>query len=432
MTPATRSFLAPWSALWRDRRGGYSTMAALLMPVLAGFTALGTETGLWFYAHQTMQGAADGAAFSGATAYSQGGTTTYSGEAQAVAAKYGFVQGANGTTVTVNHPPTAGAYTTNANAVEVIVQQTQKRLFSAVIMANDVNIVARAVATSTPSNSTCVLGLDTSAANTVQLLNNAALPDPNCGVASNSSSATAVSLSNNATLAGAVTSHGGIFTSNNSFATNPSQQSNAPVTPDPYAAANAGTPPACTSQNGAGANNGSRSLSPDTFVGGVGMARFCAGLNFSNNFNVTFAPGVYFIDSQLVFGNNATITGTDVTLVINGNYAITINNNAHVTLSAPTTGPTAGIAFFGNRTGTSTVTQRFANNTVLNLTGALYFPNQILELDNNTSSLPNHGCTQVIGRMVRFMNNVDLGANCAGTGVKQIGSGGGGIVSLVE
>ena len=69
---------------------------------------------------------------------------------------------------------------------------------------------------------------------------------------------------------------------------------------------------------------------------------------------------------------------------------------------------------------------------MLNLTGALYFPNQILELDNNTSSLPNHGCTQVIGRMVRFMNNVDLGSNCAGTGVKPIGPSGGGVVTLVE
>jgi hypothetical protein len=163
----------------------------------------------------------------------------------------------------------------------------------------------------------------------------------------------------------------------------------------------------------------------------VGMARFCAGLNFTNNFNVTFNPGVYFIDSQLVFGNNAIITGTDVTLVINGNYAISIGNNAHVSISAPVTGPTAGIVFFGSRTGTSTVLQRFANNTVLNLTGALYFPNQILELDNNTSSLPNHGCTQVIGRIVRFQNNVDLGSNCSGTGVKQIGSGGS-VVSLVE
>jgi Flp pilus assembly protein TadG len=406
-------------------------MVALLLPVIMGFTALGTETGLWFYAHQTMQGAADGAAFSAATAYGQGNTTMFTSEAQAVAAKYGFVNGSNGTTVTVNRPPTSGAYTTNASAIEVIVQQSQRRLFSAVLMSNNVNIAARAVATGTPSSVACVLGLDTTANSTVQLFNNALLPDPNCGVASNSSSASALSLSNNASLAGPVISHGGISLSNNSHLTNAAVQSNAAATPDPYAASNAGAPPACTSQNGAGANNGSRSLSPDTFVGGVGMARFCSGLNFTNNFNVTFAPGVYFIDSQLVFGNNATITGTNVTLVINGNYAISIGNNAHVSLSAPTTGPTAGIVFFGSRTGTSTVLQRFANNTVLNLTGALYFPNQILELDNNTSTLPNHGCTQVIGRIVRFQNNVDLGANCSGTGVMQMALGSG-AVSLVE
>src|SRR5690349_18608151 len=127
MTETTRGI----HSLWHDRRGGYTTMAALMLPVLMGFTALGTETGLWFYAHQTMQGAADGAAFSAATAYNQGNTTTLTSEAQAVAARYGFVHGANGTTVTVNRPPTSGAFAANANAVEVIVQQTQRRLFSA-------------------------------------------------------------------------------------------------------------------------------------------------------------------------------------------------------------------------------------------------------------------------------------------------------------
>src|SRR5262245_45951112 len=97
MTAAT----AKLRFLWRDRRGAYSMVAALMLPVLMGFTALGTETGLWLYTHQSMQGAVDGAAFSAATAYKQGNTTTFQSDAKAVAARFGFVDG-SGATVTVN------------------------------------------------------------------------------------------------------------------------------------------------------------------------------------------------------------------------------------------------------------------------------------------------------------------------------------------
>src|SRR5689334_20435506 len=90
--------------LWRDQSGAYSTMVALMLPVLMGFAALGTETGLWMYAHQNMQGAVDGAAYSAATAYAQGNTATFQADARAIAARYGYING-NGTSVAVNRPP---------------------------------------------------------------------------------------------------------------------------------------------------------------------------------------------------------------------------------------------------------------------------------------------------------------------------------------
>lgn len=426
--------IAVFRALWSDRRGAYSMMTALLLPVIAGFTAFGTETGLWFYNHQSMQGAADGAAYSAGLAYKLGNTTTYAAEAKAVAAKYGFTDGANGTTVTVNQPPTSGANTSTLGAVEVIIQQPQKRLFSAVLISSAVTIKARAVAAATGGGATaCVLGLDPTAAQTVTLSNNAVLPDKNCGVASNSSSASGLYLSNNAVIDGPTSSHGGDVVLNNAVLAGSQNLTNAPVIPDPYASSNPGTPPTtCTTQNGSGSGShgGPRTFVPDATVNGVGVTRFCSGLNFQNNFAAVFSPGVYFIDSQLVFGNNAVITGNNVTLVINGNYAINIGNNASVNLTAPTTGPTSGIAIFGGRTATSTVTQTFSNNTILNLTGAIYFPNQILQFDNNGTTNPNAGCTQLIARQIQLMNNVDLHANCAGAGTNPMTFGG--SLALVE
>jgi hypothetical protein len=101
-----------------------------------------------------------------------------------------------------------------------------------------------------------------------------------------------------------------------------------------------------------------------------------------------------------------------------------------MSLTAPATGATAGIAFASIRTASSSVTQRFSNNAILNLTGALYFPNQTIQFDNN-STINTPTCGQVIARMVSLQNNANLKTACAGAGVVPV-SGGGGGATLVE
>src|SRR4051812_46869725 len=94
----------------RDRRGGVAVFTALMVPVLAGFAGIGTEIGLWMHARQTMQGAADTAALAGATAAAAGNAANSAAEARAIAASYGYVDGAGGATVTVNRPPLGGNF----------------------------------------------------------------------------------------------------------------------------------------------------------------------------------------------------------------------------------------------------------------------------------------------------------------------------------
>ena len=57
------------AACWRDRRGNYSMIVVLLLPVLTGFVGVGTEAGLWLYDQQSQQTATDSAAFSAAIYY---------------------------------------------------------------------------------------------------------------------------------------------------------------------------------------------------------------------------------------------------------------------------------------------------------------------------------------------------------------------------
>ena len=92
----------------RDRSGSVAVMAALAMPVLIGVTGLGVEVSYWYLTQRSMQNAADSAAIAAAT----NGTANYSAEAQAAAAKYGYVHGANNISVTASNTapcPSGGA-----------------------------------------------------------------------------------------------------------------------------------------------------------------------------------------------------------------------------------------------------------------------------------------------------------------------------------
>ncbi|MDA8233115.1 MAG: pilus assembly protein [Magnetospirillum sp.] len=391
-----------------DRRGVVAVILALTLPIVIGMVSLGVETGLWFAARRAMQTAADAGALSGAREIMDG-LTDYKAAAVYDAQRNGYST-ASGATVTVYNPPISGAYTGDSNAVEVDISQPQGLLFSRLFLGS-LTVHARAVATQAQGNGQyCVLGLDTSAPDTVYLNNNATLPNANCGAASRSTDPNGLVVDNNAHISGAVGVGGSSYYMGNNGEIDSPVTTHA-VFDDPYAAVTTPTLPSCTGQTSSGKNNVTINLTP---------GNFCSGLNFSNNATVNMAPGTYYVQNQFSFQNNAVLNATSgVTIVVVGNYAIDVGNNAVMNITAPTSGNYQGLAFCGDRNGDSSVTQVFSNNAVLNITGAVYFPNQAVEMDNNGTSNAN-GCVQVIGRRVIFNNNANLPNNCSGSGTRPI------------
>jgi hypothetical protein len=194
---------------------------------------------------------------------------------------------------------------------------------------------------------------------------------------------------------------------------------NAPPIPDTYANVTlpATLPPCDTTQNTAPRNNQPVSL---TATGGA--VHFCNGINLGNGNTVTLGPGTYYIDQGINFGANDVITGTGVTIIQTDNTAMNMKPNNTMTLTAPTTGPYAGLAWMSLNTDT-TVTQSIKNNATLNITGAVYFPHNALDFANNVSQ-PG-GCTQYIGRTVFLKNNANIDDHCAGTGTRPLRMSGG-------
>ena len=70
-----RSIAALFGMLGADRRGAVMPLFALALPIIIGFAGLGTEVANWYLTKRTMQGAADAAASTAATALAAGTTT---------------------------------------------------------------------------------------------------------------------------------------------------------------------------------------------------------------------------------------------------------------------------------------------------------------------------------------------------------------------
>ena len=87
-------------------RGQVIALTTVMMIVLIGFVALAVDVGLLWTDRRHMQTAADAApvAASRALRNSQSAAST----ADSVASDNGFTSGTNGTTITVNNPPSSG------------------------------------------------------------------------------------------------------------------------------------------------------------------------------------------------------------------------------------------------------------------------------------------------------------------------------------
>jgi hypothetical protein len=401
----------------RRRRGSVAIQLALTMSVLLGVVALGTEVGFLYYKHRQMQSAADSAAFGAAVAVTKGYPTDYTVEARAIAASVGFVHGVDSVVVAVNRPPTLGPYAANAAAVEVIVSQPQYLGMASLFHDGLFDVGARAVAAvGTSAGQFCIIGLDTSASATVRIKNNGSVSSTTCGVGVNSNSNSALTLENGASIYGPVSVVGRYSLGGNAhlyYQTAPYPKQGGDAFTDPYAGVS-------FSASGATARTQPSGCTTCTLQPG----RYSNGLNYTNGQTLNMAAGVYFIDTRFILNNSVKVNATSgVTIVINGNYAISVGNNVTLNLTAPTSGATAGIAMASIRTASSSVTQSISNNAIMNLTGALYFPNQILLFDNN-STINTPVCGQMVARMISIQNNANLKTSCTGTGVQQVVIGG--------
>jgi Flp pilus assembly protein TadG len=398
----------------RDQSGSYLVIFAIMMPVLIGLVGLGVDYGVWMNASQKMQAAADAAAFSAAALLTSGTGGDVTTQADAIASAFGFTNASNGVSVTVNKPPASGAHTSTAGAVEVIIRQPQPRFFSAVISSGQTTVAARSVAVAGSSGG-CVLALNPTASGAISLQGTSNVTLSGCNLYDNSSSGSALSIGGSSTLSALAVAVAGAVTGQSSITASKGVTTGASPVADPYAGASYGSYSGCAQNNYSTKNT--VTLSPGVY---------CGGLNLGAGANVTLQPGIYYLDGgSLSMSGSASLTGTGVTLVFTSStgsgYAnATIGGGATVNLSAPTTGPTAGIAIFGDRNMTVGTFFDFSGGAAQQITGAIYLPRAAAQFSGGASA--STSCTQLVADTVTFKGNANFAANCSGSGVKPIGS----------
>jgi Flp pilus assembly protein TadG len=404
-----RNLFRRFARFARNRAGNVAIIAALALPVMVGFFGLGGETAYWYFRDRDLQGAADVAAYNGALALRGGATSSAITTGATTDAQTNGWSPANGTIV-VNTPPTSGTHQNNSS-VEVILTESDRRYFTGLFVAGNIQIRTRAVAQFNALGTSCVLALDKNKAGAVIFWGNSTSSFTDCNVLSDSISPTGFQVggSATATMPCAMSAGGFSATGGLTLTTCPKPISNGPEAPDPYATLPAPTVPVgCTGGNG------------DT------PGHYCGGLTYSGNH--TLAPGVYIVDGgTLKINANANLTGAGITFYLTNGATVQMNGNAQVNLSAPTTGTYAGILFYGDRTQPYAI-QKINGNASSMMTGAIYFPSQEVDFLGNFSGA--NGCLQVVADTISYSGNSHFSSNCSAYGMKNVSDPG--AIAMVE
>ncbi|HEV2530410.1 pilus assembly protein TadG-related protein [Phenylobacterium sp.] len=414
----------PIAALAKDRSGVTALVTGLLLTLGLGFTAAAIDLGAAYSAHRSAQNAADSAAFSAANG-EMAGATNITDQARAVAAQYGFTDGTGSVAVAVNTPPTAGSFTSNAQAVEVIVTRPQARFFAGFLGVGGGTVRGRAVAVAGVNGNGCVIAFDTAALGSVLLNGNPSVNLAGCSLYANSTSTSAMELNGSVSLNADAINLVGNYSTNGAvhITTTHGIHTGQAAIADPYADVNVPAFSGCDYTNWSpGPGTYAIHAHPD----GTPVV-FCGGVTLNGNVTVNFDPGIYVMDrGQFLMNGNATVTALHVTFVLTSstgsNYAtVLMNGTTNFTASAPITGPTAGLVFFQDRRATSAGgTDTVNGNSSSSIRGALYFRNQQLTFNGNNATTQG-GCTQVLADKVLFNGTPTLEVNCAGAGVRAIG-----------
>ena len=365
------------SRLRLDEGGGVALLAGLTLMLICGAVGLAIDIGVWYRTARAMQNAADAAAVAAARDSS---STAWKDTGKAVAARYGFVDRVDGIQVEVSRGSCPSGGTNCFKAT--IRDDAAPQFFSKVLGVAPPPLSASATASLTAGSSLrqyCILALASSGASPAVRTNGAPFADLNhCNIMSNTDmTCNGHNLNADAgDAAGTNNGCGNVQTSQVPRASDPFSRLSTNIQSsgsNGSAAARAGT-----------AWSGTRMLQATEIISGNLI------LSGNTTLSTPTTGSVVYIQNGTLDLNGHTLTGaagSGLTFVFTGTNGNSDSPTPYPTgrgtlnITAPTSGPWAGVAVYidPRTTGPQTVTYA-GNSPNWYITGLVYMPHANLTL----------------------------------------------------
>jgi hypothetical protein len=411
-----------------DRRAGLSILVALMLPAMIAAGALVLDGGLWLIERARLQIAADAAANGAGYLLTVTSLQAQSAAQQAAAFQAVALAEAQGATgggklIGALVTPIGVAVASDWSSVTVTLTAQATGVLASAFGISPPRLTATATDGLKPAGA-CVLALNGTAADAIDVNNMGAIRANGCGIFANSSATGAIYL-NSGTLSGTTVGTVGTFSKSNSGSNTLSPASPtdraAPVS-NPFASLSPPTISGCDWPSGTSFS--AWKSTPYAFSPSNNTNVFCGNTTIGGNGSTdTFAPGVYYVvNGNLVF-NNATVTQAQgVTFVLTGSSPGALQwtnySNTSTNMTAPTSGATAGILFWQEcGSGGTSPANSMAGGSSLVVSGAFYAPCGALNMSNNAQFTTAAGQSMsVIANTISAVGSAGISATSASTG----------------
>jgi Flp pilus assembly protein TadG len=316
----------------KDQSGASAMVFAVVLFVVVAATALGITAGDAYSVRTKTQNALDAAVLAGAAA--SGGTT----DAERIALAQGVYASNTSKSDEANSAVRGSAtFTVSDDIVYGDVTFEMDSPFLGVFGEKSLTIRVSSAAQTRPGTPICLLGLDPTEEQTIDLNGNATVDVDECAAMANSASGNGIRQVGSSSLNAKEIGVTGGYSGNNF---SPKPVTGAKPVPDPYASL---PEPAI----------GECEPSPDFRQATVTLRprTYCGGLDIKPHSNVKLLPGEYIMkDGPLLIQAGAVVTGDQVMIAFLGEGAtMYLIGDASLTVTSPIDGPYKNIQFFGDR-----------------------------------------------------------------------------------
>ncbi|MCL4528822.1 MAG: Tad domain-containing protein [Chloroflexi bacterium] len=384
----------------KSERGQALVLIVFAIVALIGLTGLAIDGGNAYSDRRNAQNAADTAALAAALSKVQGASaTTWESVGAQRAQSNGYsIDGTSSWVLPCTDSNTyCGTYAGNAEYLQVQITSHVKTYFARVLGFNEFVNVVTAIAHTTPSviapyyNGAAIVGLAQTGCDTVNFAGNSQLQIWGTGIFSNSNSNCGLDIQGSTSVqtynAGITTVASGYTTNGNPSVDTYGYGITGNASQQPYPPPNLPNP-VCT---------GSATKSGSTMSGGTYSG------TFPPSGVTTLQSGIYCVTGDFVMNGGQTLTGSNVVIVLE-NGAIQWNGNSQVNISAPTSGPFAGLLIYSPVSNTNTMQINGSSNS--SLTGTVLLPGANIVVNGNNSQLQKVN-SQLIGYTVTLSGSSD-------------------------